>query len=86
MQRGDRHSAIPGGRMLAKVRCFRHVPGTRFRIPWDNASHWLMQRGDRQSAVPGGRMLAKVRCVRHVPGTRFRGTRFRAPGAMLAIG
>jgi hypothetical protein len=33
MQPGDRHSAVPGGRMLAKVRCVRHVPGTTFRAP-----------------------------------------------------
>jgi hypothetical protein len=67
--------------MLAKVRCVRHVPGTKFRGLFGNASHWLMQTGDRHSAVPGGQMLAKVRCDRHVPGTSL-----GAPGAMLANG
>jgi hypothetical protein len=33
MQRGDRHSAVPGGRTLAKVRCVRHVPGTDLGPP-----------------------------------------------------
>jgi hypothetical protein len=32
MQRGDGHSAVQG-RMLAKVRCVRHVPGTKFGAP-----------------------------------------------------
>jgi hypothetical protein len=30
MQLGDRHSAVPRGRMLAKVRSICHVPGTNF--------------------------------------------------------
>jgi hypothetical protein len=33
MQTGDRHSAVPGGRMLAKVRCIGHVPGTNLGAP-----------------------------------------------------
>jgi len=76
----DRHSAVPGGQMLAKERCVRHVPGTDFGAPDSNASHWLMQPGDRHSTVPGGQMLAKVSCLRHVPGTDF-----GAAGTMLAI-
>ena len=32
MQPGDRHSAAPGGRMLANVRSVRHVPGTNFAL------------------------------------------------------
>ena len=32
MQPRDRHSAVPGGRMLAKVRSVRHVPGTNFAL------------------------------------------------------
>jgi hypothetical protein len=33
MQPGDRHSTVPGGQMLAKVSCLRHVPGTDFGAP-----------------------------------------------------
>jgi hypothetical protein len=97
MQRGDRHSAVPGGRMLAKVRRFRPCAWHRFWSPWGNASYWLMQPGDRNSAVPGGQMLAvpggqmlavpggqmlaNVRGVCHVPGTDLGAPRRRLPRA-----
>jgi hypothetical protein len=45
--------------MLAKVRCLRHVPGTKFGGLWGNASHWLMKTGDRHSAVTWGTDASK---------------------------
>jgi len=74
MQPRDRHSAVPGGRMLAKVRSVRHVPGTNFarHVP-GTARH-----------VPGTTSCAwhqfRPSCAWH----QFR-TDFVAPGAMLAI-
>ena len=59
MQPGDGHSAVPGGRTLAKVRRFRPCAWHRFWSLWGNASYWLMQPGDRHSAVPRGTNASK---------------------------
>ena len=71
MQIGDRHSAVTGGRMLAKVSSVRHVPGTKFGAPGDMLAIVDADWGRALGSTWRGQMLAKVPCVRHVPSTDF---------------